>query len=236
MIQVRLLLGVVFLFALGACSQESSETVELGSEVVEASDLSVEELGRETEEMFALYQTLEASAEEVMGAEKFDKHFEPYAVENKRVLALHGPVFRRELVKKLEQAVEVRITEHSDREDFILPDLSIPEKVPSYEYRSVTLDSSQRLALLEGVRSLSGVTDEGTACPFVAHHRIDLIGEDGDSSRIEVCFKCGEFYWDEVNLFAPQGLIEVIRDAVMKAGLKPVRDWQALAIERAKED
>lgn len=159
------------------------------------------------------------------------------------VKALHGPAFKTELIKCIEQSDAITMIEHSFWTDFIRPDsLSLGDayrtekEAPQYQYRSISLTDVQRSAFLLDVKAMDETTEEDlTLCGFESHHRMEFIQHDKDLSMMKICFRCSQIHWDAANLMLPKGLFQVLQKVVEGVGLATKRDWYQLAIERREK-
>jgi hypothetical protein len=159
------------------------------------------------------------------------------------MMKLHGPAFKRELIKRIEQADSVAITEETFWTDFI-PRNSISrgdapqteKDAPKYDYRSVILIDAQKRAFLQAAKTMDGTTEgDSLFCGFQPHHRMEFIQHNKVLSTLEICFQCNQIHWDEKGLRLPKGLFQVLGRVVEDAGLATKRDWSRLAIERREQ-
>ena len=222
-------LAVLLSIGLPACKrQQIANSERVGQEALPHDDLSPNEVIKRTNALFVGVE----DGSSVLNSEAYLS-----------VKALHGPTFKRELIKRLEQADSITIIEHSFWTDFIRPDsISLGDayrtekEAPQYQYRSVSLTDVQRSAFLHGAKAMEGTTEKDlTPCGFESHHRMVFIQQGKDPSKMRICFRCGQIGWDEANLMLPKGLFQVLREVVEDVGLATDRDWYRLAIERREQ-
>ncbi len=140
----------------------------------------------------------------------------------------HGPIFRETLVQTLRKATTVRIEEHSSPGDF--PDRKLSESRPDIHYGNSTLSPDTRSAFLNRVEALSPVSSGGYAmCLPEFHHTLRFYEREKLISTMKVCFECEIINWDACRLKCPDDLFKVLDLVVTEAGLRPKRDWKALA-------
>ena len=212
-----------------ACKRQQNANLEpSGQEAIPQTDLSPNEVEKRTNALF-------------FGVEDSSSILDSGAYLSMK--ALHGPAFKRELIRRIGLADDITIIEHSFWTDFIRPgSISIGDAyrterdAPKYEYRSVSLTDAQRSAFLEAATTMEGTTEDTLSfCGFESHHRIEFIQHGKDPSKMRICFQCGQIDWDSANLMLPKGLFQVLREVVEGAGLAAERDWHRLAIERREQ-
>ncbi len=222
-------LAVLLPIVLSACKrQQIANSEPVGQEAILHDDLSPNEVGKRTNALFVGVE----DGSSVLDSEAYLS-----------VKALHGPAFKRELIKRIEQADSITIIEHSFWTDFIRPDsISLGDayrtekEAPQYQYRSVILTDAQRSAFLHDSKAMDETTEEDlTLCGFESHHRMEFIQHGKGPSKMRICFQCGQIDWDAANLMLPKGLFQVLRGVVEGAGLATKRDWHLLAIERREQ-
>jgi len=133
-----------------------------------------------------------------------------------------------DLVAAIESANSIVVSEHSFESDLASPQGSrIPEIIV---YSEKTLTPAERQKLLSTLRSVSASKDGGAKfCGFAPHHTITLLDGPESISRLEICFVCDEARWNARAGAAPPGLIGAFRRFLPELGLRPDRDWHALA-------
>ncbi len=209
--------------ALCGCDQEKVESATQAS--VEPGD----QIGRSLEELRK--QTREIN-------ERSDTDDSVYNTKDwYEVMDAHGPAYKRQLIECLREAESITITEHSDREDFNESNRPLPEHPPYYEYQTVRLKDDDKAAFLGEVEKMDERTEYDVyRCIFEPHHRVTIFRRGREATSISVCFKCEDAIWDQGEFTNPKGLMSALRFVVERSGLKPERDWVALAKSRSQQD
>lgn len=152
------------------------------------------------------------------------------------VMDAHGPAYKRQLIECIREAESIAITEHSDRMDFYESNRPLPEHPPFYEYQTVRLKDDDKSAFLGEVEKMDERTEySANRCLFEPHHRVTIFRRGRETTSISVCFKCDDAIWDQGEFTEPKGLMAALRFVVESAGLKPERDWRALAKARSEQ-
>jgi hypothetical protein len=153
-----------------------------------------------------------------------------------KVMDAHGPAYKRQLIECLRDAESITITEHSDRMDFYESNRPLPEHPPFYEYQTVRLKDDDKAAFLGEVEKMDERTEYSVnRCLFEPHHRVTIFRRGLEATSISVCFKCDDAIWDQGEFTEPKGLMAALRFVVERSGLKPERDWVALAKSRSEQ-
>ena len=147
--------------------------------------------------------------------------------------ALHaedGRRFMQVLLAEISAADQVFVREHSFELDLYDPQsgTSLIDDPIVYENREI--DAAQRKELVDLLSSADLKTEmSASLCIFAAHHSVVFYTAGAESSRLEICFGCGEVRWIKANYLPPAGLVQALSTFVTSIGLKPERDWAKLA-------
>lgn len=139
----------------------------------------------------------------------------------------------------IQRSDQIVITEHSSGWDAI-KDLPLGEggHVESligddvvYERRE--LSGAQKQMFFETVAGLDPKPrDAFTACVPEIHHTIRFLKAQKVISTMDICFQCGDIFWNGTKATPePDALYSGLFDVMTRIGLHPERDWKALARE-----
>lgn len=151
--------------------------------------------------------------------------------------------FRDALAAAIAAASSIQVAEHADASDFFKvlhpgeeSGVYSSNEFPAVEYARVRLDETQRNMLLRAVQAMDEAESASVCfCAFSARHTIELHSDDGISSRIPMCFSCGDFQWSARDFNAEReswvaGLEAFIKDL----GMRPSADWKQLLEDSGK--
>lgn len=140
--------------------------------------------------------------------------------------------FKEELMTAIESADQVTFTEYSHEIDYDSPDLAEKRWQAGQIYKTVTLDSVQKLYLRESVRRTHpGFEIETvviTYC-FEPHHTVRFTSEGKPDSNLVICFGCNKIKWDGTFRDFPDRLLPILAPVFTEFGFSPRRDWSMAA-------
>lgn len=143
-----------------------------------------------------------------------------------------GSLYIRALVEAVQDSQRIVISEHSHVDD-VLDQLTQPQRPAGYIpiiYSTHELSASERVGLLMSLLNMSGKTqDAESACMFEPHHTITFFYGQSRSSAMRICFQCGQVEWDGTSSMRPWALVPALNTLVIGVGMRPQRDWRALA-------
>lgn len=208
------------------CGAEPSgeKRAEEKPKVVRPPDMTPEELRQRTNEIMD-----SATSETNHSAMRSD--------EFKELLDAHGPAVKKMFVEKFREADHIILVKISHPIDFDRPAGEFLDDLPQYEYVSVRLSDAQKKAGTAALEAMDGNTAQGRSRCFFPHHRMDIVGRNGQTSRMLICVECNQVHWDEDRgLWKPEKITATLATILKSAGLDLEKDWKKLAQERrAKE-
>lgn len=141
-----------------------------------------------------------------------------------------GRHYIRALAAEIRQADRIVITEHAfDYDAFDGKKMKTRLPLPLV-YATRELTPQQRTAFANTVSGLSPRPRTILAmCLAEPHHTVRFYRNDIESSKMEICFGCGQTKWSATELASPQSLETGLKVVVSSAGLHPTLDWKALA-------
>lgn len=139
-----------------------------------------------------------------------------------------GHEYKLALIKTIEAADRIVVTEHSSPYDWEQPNEAA--QLPDIVYGTVEVPERARRRFLQNAYDLDETTQTLLpACITVVHHTIRFYRGNQLLSTMKICFKCGQVDWDGSSRLNPWGLIGTLSQFISRAGLTPRRDWKALA-------
>lgn len=146
-----------------------------------------------------------------------------------------GQVFRDRLADAIDSADHIVVTEHSFEYDAFDGNSDKPLLPDDIVYDARELDASQRRSFRAAVAGVDPAKPDAVpACVFAPHHTIRFYAAAKLVSTMKICFQCGQVEWDANRGSAPPALVGGLHDLVRGIGLRPERDWAALARDAAR--
>jgi len=137
--------------------------------------------------------------------------------------------YKGELVAAIISADRIVLVEHSTPFDYVDKATGDTDSLPSAIYGAVRLSEAQREAFITSIRNVPNETSNwGLACVFNAHHSFFFYSKSALTSRMDVCFHCGEVKWNGTKHYPPLHLTDGLAKVVTGAGLSPEREWEQL--------
>lgn len=139
-----------------------------------------------------------------------------------------GRRFKAELIRHIQSASRIVVTEHANFTDFWTRTGTLEPK--EIVYGTITLDATQKARLLAAVSAMDDQTmSQFPGCIFEPHHTIAFYNDESKTSSVRICFRCNEVVWDGTKRTPPQDVCTHIRGFIESIGFTPSRDWRALA-------
>lgn len=148
-----------------------------------------------------------------------------------------GAAYKRDLIRAIEKADKIVVTEHSNQFDFY--DYKISNVIPHDEvtYETVVLSEQDTLKFKKIVKAVPNEMPEAiAACLYDPHHTVRFFSGDKLMSTLDVCFGCGRERWNGTKHNPPVYFNEGMRKFIQGIGLKPGRKWKELAFEQLEKD
>lgn len=141
-----------------------------------------------------------------------------------------GRHYIRALAAEIQQADRIVITEHAfDYDAFDGKKMKTRLPLPLV-YATRELTPTQRTAFASMVSGLSPRPRTILAmCLPEPHHTVRFYRNGIESSKLEICFGCGQTKWSGTTLSSPPSLETGLKEMVSGVGLHPTLDWKALA-------
>jgi hypothetical protein len=141
-----------------------------------------------------------------------------------------GGQYKAELVKTIQRADRIVVTEHSYEYDLFDSQHHISLMPDEVVYNRWELTGEQKNELLITVKDMSSSTQsEFSECIFEPHHTFLFYSDDKLLSTMEICFRCLEVEWDGSKLTPPGALYSGLGAFLRRIGSEPTRDWTAVA-------
>jgi hypothetical protein len=143
-----------------------------------------------------------------------------------------GAIYKSALLKLIAESNKIIVTEHSDQYD-LWDSKTMSSLIPNpIIYETKILTSLQRAEFSDSIKKMSSKENKWiTTCIFEPHHTINFYSNEKMLSRMEICFKCGDVYWEGENVGVPGALIGVLGKLIERIGLHRELNWKALARE-----
>lgn len=141
-----------------------------------------------------------------------------------------GAIYKSALIKLIDESNRIIVTEHSDQYDLwdsktmtsLIPDPII--------YETKILTRLQSAELIDGIKKMSSKENNWIhACIFEPRHTIKFYSNEKMLSQMDICFKCGDIFWEGENVGVPGALIDVLGKFIERIGLHRELNWKALA-------
>lgn len=139
--------------------------------------------------------------------------------------------YKSALVAAAATADRIVVSEHaSGMEHMVAEDKSTWVEGPMTVYREKELTPAARTEFLKRLRAMPSKGPEfALGCVPEYHHSIAFYSAQKRSSRLLICFQCGQTQWDGSGESEPDALIPLLAATVEGAGFELERDWKALA-------
>jgi hypothetical protein len=139
--------------------------------------------------------------------------------------------YKSALVAAAATADRIVVSEHASGMEHMVPgDKSTWVHGPMTVYREKELTAAARAEFLQRLRAMPSKEPEFyVACVPEYHHSVTFHSAQKQSSRLLICFQCGQTQWDGSPEAEPDALITVLAATVKVAGFELERDWKALA-------
>ena len=148
-----------------------------------------------------------------------------------------GAAYKRDLIKAIEKADKIVVTEHSDKYDFFDSKNYVFLEQEQLVYHTVILSQQETASFKRFVREVPGRTQYmSAACIFEPHHTIKFYKQDDLLSTLQICFKCGAQEWDGTKHAPPQEIMRGFYNLINGIGLHPEMEWRKVAAEKLKKD
>ncbi|MFZ6874060.1 hypothetical protein ACO0LF_18540 [Undibacterium sp. Di27W] len=152
-------------------------------------------------------------------------------------LSGEGAAYKRELIKAIETADKIVVTEHSDKYDFFDRKNYVFLPQEQLTYQTVILTQQETVKFKRFVNAVPARTRYLiAACIFEPHHTIRFYAQDELLSTLQICFKCGAQEWDGSKYEPPQEIISAYFSLIKAIGLHPETNWRQVATEKLKKD
>lgn len=148
-----------------------------------------------------------------------------------------GAAYKRDLIRAIEKADKIVVTEHSDKYDFFDSKNYVFLEQEQLVYHTVILSQQEAASFKRFVREVPGRTQYmRAACIFEPHHTIKFYKQDDLLSTLQICFKCGAEEWDGTKHAPPQEIMRGFYNLINGIGLHPEMEWWKVAAEKLKKD
>ncbi len=145
-----------------------------------------------------------------------------------------GDEFLARFVEAVRDSDRIVVTSHHNEYD-VYDELSGKYVGEHIVVATRELDAAARAAFLAKLATLDPVSDPPPGCLFSPHHAIEFHDGGKHVSTVEICFTCGDLYWDAANLIHPRALLTELYALAGKLGLEPGREWASTAVNRRKQ-
>jgi hypothetical protein len=146
-----------------------------------------------------------------------------------------GRQYIDDLSATIRRSDRIVVTEHSswlDAYDIKSQTSPVPDKLV---YGTRELSQAQRQKFLDTIRNLDPTTQDAfTGCVERFHHTVQFHANGKLISEMEICFECGQVTWLATRATPPWALYSGLASFIEDIGFKTERDWDALAMERAR--
>ena len=146
-----------------------------------------------------------------------------------------GASYKQSLEAAIMGAEQIVVEEHSATSDF--HGIEGITKTPTYRYAKRVLTLEQKARLLANVRAMHPSTRTlFTRCTFVPHHTISFSSAGQTTSRIKICYQCGDVKWNGSSATEPANILSALTPTIQAVGMQTSRDWKRLAQDKFEKE